>query len=1209
VPSGAAGDVRQHYLAITKWDLVREELIADTLRSVHMGGMPVDPIVASTFCIGTNDAASTGTATSANNVVTTNKPKRPKPPRKNNDLSRQNLQTALSSVNSPAPSSPMASTAITTATTTTAFGAELPIPMEMIDQTHPSAPALPIASASAAELLVAETMAATKRMLQDSTDADHRDPRYKTYAAKRVLAHTTAATELNSRAGSTAPSTTNKLNNVSATPISIRGILRPAPKTKTKTVGGSVHTEDEFGDHEFDSALYTLCDTKGAPTSLSGTAPAGADAFHHISDFLTKVLNINAPVVDLCHTVLRTPWSDHTFGDSVAMCSLYELAYPCACVCEFISHVQYRTRKLIIEHQTSALRNGGTVAAVTVAELTDGTSRIFNQLAEQLAVDMACGTIPGVLQNSIEFRALVRSTSSMMYSAFPVAAATAYSTVTQPINWRPNLPTQHTALEAAQLMEPFAGKSNAPSAVQNPTTRQPTLDMPPPDIIPVSANNVECTAGIMRLWCNIVQQHRGALADATLKTQDWHFAAVDSTQSAVAITTSTYSTGDAVRAIHMAHSAAMLGTVATKCVDGEAQTLVLAPHTAYICDVHHTCNIATRALNTAVRAVGVPIAHITPSGSECTIFLPHRQQPTGDRIGARASDGVVFGTMLALMNGVAEIPHARITSCDTIAPFAFALLCVGEAARQLDADLDERREMETSQTHGVVGLRSVRLRAASWDIHLRAAVGVLADQALSDLQQQPPQDIAEGVKHIPWFGNDMGALQEQYTRNRLGWQRQDMLLHQHDALVMCRETGAFLCALMDHTAMSNVNTSLKHGIVCITRPLRLWAVGRAPLISLVRQLHALAARPGVVLSEQLDIANLSTLARLAEASTSTNLYVRTDKSVDLLHQTALNAALFAAMHTLVTVDAECVKTVMCSLRLAEFSADAWCTHTTSGVDTPAECSCGDGTYGTLPRDGIDLDQATVLPMYDEALDGYITPSQTLLAKALRTRFEGVPAVPPIGCNALLRFMAPSVMHCSDTLSIVDLLMTTRSNNGVPLAFRSCANTYLSATKYLPIADNPMSLARSARLICGGCDRPLWECSPEMRSMDITVYDRALLPKNSPRLDMLIHHSRGLSMLPHAWPESTGHGNIPQITSKATHTYSTTTVRSIVSGSPSGSCLKTLLTTGPRRPAAVDDTTMQCNFPTDPDAFGALLSAESAELERGNPSANSHILHF
>lgn len=88
------------------------------------------------------------------------------------------------------------------------------------------------------------------------------------------------------------------------------------------------------------------------------------------------------------------------------------------------------------------------------------------------------------------------------------------------------------------------------------------------------------------------------------------------------------------------------------------------------------------------------------------------------------------------------------------------------------------------------------------------------------------------------------------------------------------------------------------------------------------------------------------------------------------------------------------------------------------------------------------------------------------------------------------------------LPIAELVCGRRSDN---------SNNILSAPEFIPIADNPMSLANSRPILC-----------PSKQHMDSkyrkSSLGRCLLPKNSPLLCELMHHRYGLPILPNAWPD-------------------------------------------------------------------------------------------
>jgi hypothetical protein len=174
---------------------------------------------------------------------------------------------------------------------------------------------------------------------------------------------------------------------------------------------------------------------------------------------------------------------------------------------------------------------------------------------------------------------------------------------------------------------------------------------------------------------------------------------------------------------------------------------------------------------------------------------------------------------------------------------------------------------------------------------------------------------------------------------------------------------------------------------------------------------------------------------------------------------------------------------------------------------------GVGTGVNLPYQ-VDPRVPDDVRKYNDEHDSFGVPSLRLISESVRES-----TVDQTTCNTFLRMyhaaelckLAHAGFMTSDNTPPVTLkqVLAKNSMDGCPpLAINSCDGSIVPGNgSYLPVTDNPLSLAGSRPLVCCGCRRP----TGSVRHEDELLNDSMLLPKNSPLLDTLLHHRHGLNM--------------------------------------------------------------------------------------------------
>jgi hypothetical protein len=1318
-PEGAA--TLRDYISMTKWDLNREHTIANVLRSVHQGGLTTVAITTSTFCMASSsttpqvNVATLAAATSGgggsgasgitsesvkdnNNhaVITNTKPKRTKPQRKATDTRHAKIIAAASDSNinnndSTEPINPElqeSEESLASRSKVTTAEAQLAAPPE--------------SNVSVMSDRLDATLHTASRMLHESmkadatrTDIEHINEtavqafdrlNYTANTAANpsdILSSTTinhattgtaaaAATNTNTTTTSSSSSSSSSTGSKSTQPsvIPLTGILRAPPKRGVVT--GAPRKEDAFGDPDFDSTRYVLC----KPRSELGDNPTAMHnsnsdyAFESVHNFLVHILKVSPMLTTaaLRNQWLKIPWADFTFGSANELLGPYELAHPCACIAELVALLSNLTFKHLIDSHTSKLRNLSPMGFDN-RHLQAIDPKLCDRVLASLAIDIACGTVPDMLKNSVELSHIMHLDRELLSLKFPIAIARTYDTLTRPLQWVPCVPS------AARLHVPMVPFSDPPPPPPSSTTTLPIKRVQSTTTrLDNDRQYTDRIPGLVRMWTHLMSSHRDALARdpvAVLHHQDWSFIPITPCTSAIRAIAPVYQSGDVIRAWEMIASTTYLNTFdpimsndVGQMVDVEA--LCVAETEAPACDVCHTWALSYRALQTRICAVGVPVVHLAPVGTQTTILLPRRQAALvkgTTPLQFAALDGVVMGSMMMLMNPLPQCPPSHILGCDTIAPFVFGVLAGAAHAQQIEGQHDKEREIYIANHSGIAHTKNICHRLGSYDPLIRAALCFVSDTAqviLKAAAHTTPYTtntdtaLCEPLTTIPSMRMDQGAISADYVQPRRGWFRQQIAMPQWDTRQLYTRLGQFLCAYV--AAGLPLSPLALRGIVCLVRPMRLWLVSRTALTNLLAVIPN-EKEKGNDSDGDGDNNGVTCLRVMLQGEPTTThplpecMYMATKANINddsLTTRTTINTTLGNALADFVMTAPAQVQAVLESLCLAKYSA-----VTTNLVepDVPASESCADGSYGALPPNGFTMERPHVYNEYNEDLDGFVIPSQPLLAQSMIAVITKLTAsTTPAALDPLLQLLCqpvlPLAVEVGSKLTVTQLMQSVESSappfsptcKYIPLAYRSCTQTYLLPWQYIPIADNPMSLARSRLVQCNGCNQVANNTDPLMRVVGTTMYDRALLPKTSPLLSQLMHYRNGLTVVPHAWPDQTA--STPTTTTTTTsstttststpapiqanpitqpHKYAAAVAKYLATFTPEGVAVTQHMATTTMamqvdEPAPLsrrdDDNHMDedAGFSMDPNVFEAMMMAEQAELQRARLKSTSLPKH-
>ena len=809
----------------------------------------------------------------------------------------------------------------------------------------------------------------------------------------------------------------------------------------------------EYGDPAYGTDEFTLMRPEAEEEGVAVCPPDGNVALSDVMKTLWGIADVHE-----FHTV----WADLELSDAHATLSIYEHGYPCGCGAELITSILDNCRRHLAEHEVAQFMRG---------QHPSTDSRTLRNIVETLSLDMALGTVPAVLGQSLEFVRLLRADQLLFYGSLPRAIVRAITSVSKPIT----APGLAIFSDASAASPPFA---SAHSDVQDPT---------------------ELRSWIIREWCHRVQQVQSSIIENNCNTgrQEWTFASV----------TSFFSTGDIVRAtaeegLHsraadiaaLAVAAGHLDKVGSGTTD--PMIAVFSPPDAWACDVALSCSVAAAVLGVRPIAVGIPVI---VSSRKTVVVLPYRPKTICNKGTVHPLDGLVSGLMIAALGGGSQIMGAPpvMLSCDMFYPFAFVVLYSSGAIYQEEQLADEARKIAVEGSASLP-IEYGNSRSVCWRLLQRAGIAHISSICAAGCMNLPTPLYTQPTKDVPAYSRDSGALSEEAIHFWQGWRHLTSGWHTYAAI---QAMGLVLPALiMSCTRQGNLEPELiARGIVCAARPMRLWLLEQKTADALSGNIHKL-------------------LPVFQPLSTG---FVTVGADLDMVERTKLNKTILQAMATkksLLTLINKVVDPplgedipLLDALVLGSYKDDRLFAGSTQYCPIVAEsCGTGDG----VPFN-ITIEQPTDYPPYDEIKDAAAVPVLSALAKQFQ---ESPPSAHE--ADRVLRFLAGAEAARSlgngGMVATMEGIMKEIEHWGwAPLAIRTCDGTYVGADKLsIPIIDNPMTLAHSGIHYCRSCHARIKSYRSNKYYLPGSM---CLLPKNSRLLAELIHRRHGTIFLPHAWP--------------------------------------------------------------------------------------------
>lgn len=920
-------------------------------------------------------------------------------------------------------------------------------------------------------------------------------------------------------------------------------------ESKKRTMTGPVRGEDEFGDRAFDGPTYSLTSHIGDEVEMSSSSKTATTATT-LRNLVTELWSIDASRNP------STPWTDSIMSSMI--CDPYENAYPCACSAELIALIVDECRKCVIDKEIKYMYEMNHQPRIPVQEWAIPMSSLRKSL-RTFILELASGTLNSALANDVALISAMTSNRELLFTSISGAIHRAISASSSEIKWKPHIPTKSEAVQAAWEIPFSSPMEPEPSAV-------------------IFRN------GTIRMWCGLVQHAREEIASRkrSERTQEWYFAKISDWNSAMeTVRRVKEEEGMHTRAFDLASISFHSGH-ADK-VDASQMITISSPN-SWPCDISFGLTLAADALN--VRQVTAGVA-VVLGNDKTVVVLPHRSwkdvpghdlhaaviSDDPDSImdsvapkarGTESTDAMIFGSMISMMGGTSRA-RSFVTGCYMIYPFAFVALTSIVSARRTESEDDDSRRLADEGGGGEKRTTHVNMkrrdRERCWNIVLRAAVAFLSDTCQSVATQCKHIAGTECIEKIPQLSEDVGAVSEIEARNKHGWtMATSNRRHEMDAMESCGLLAKILGSAFYDDPPRDMDPLIARGIVCLSRPLRMWTVDPSEIV------HLLATEiPGYV------------------KRGGSSCRVALGEDMDLSTRTAANLELMRAM-SIPGNEPQHVAGALRSLALAEYDSDRnGMVHLLGPI---ASESCGDGSY-VLPPWGETMDRPIEYESYDDEFDGSNVPSLSLLATEFASAHDK--CKDNISENRVLCFMHRMELACKDEsvrrserIATVENILheisaavpTSQHQSSLPIAMRMCDGSFISANTHIPVADNPMTLAGSRRPTCDVCKNP--QCTKRCAS-DVR-FGGALLPKNSSLLSELIHRRNGMMFMKHAYPSR-------EMTQVQTE-YPALTIRSIITRSETKDT-STSDTTTTTSSVATDDTT----------EFEMMMLAESSDRKK------------